>query len=64
LQLFRDGLLSQVELLVSAQGGEILIEWEYATVIHRDSPLTQAIAHELGLTQVQIQFMFEQAALL
>jgi hypothetical protein len=63
LQLFKEGLLSQVESLVSAHGGEIQIEWEYATVIQRDSPLTQAIAHELELSHAQIQFMFEQAAL-
>lgn len=64
LQLFKDGLLSQVESLVAIQGGEIQIEWEYATIIERDSPLTQAIAHELRLSQEQIQVMFDQAALL
>lgn len=64
LLLYQDGLLDQVEQLVASQGGAVQIEWEYATIIERDSALTQAIAAELQLTPEQIQDMFTRASVL
>lgn len=64
LVLFQDGLLAKVESLVISQGGATQIEWEYAIVIDRDSPLTQSIASELGLSPEQIQSMFDRASVL
>ena len=38
------------------------IEWEYATVIDRNSPLVQSLAAGLNLTDAQLDDLFTQAA--
>ena len=38
------------------------IEWEYATVIERNSPLVQSLAAGLGLTAPAIDALFEAAS--
>lgn len=62
LALHAAGLLGQVETAVTAIGGATQIEWEYATVIERASPLLAAISGGLGLTAEQVDALFIQAA--
>lgn len=38
------------------------IEWEYATVIERNSPLVTSLAAGLGLTAADIDALFEAAS--
>ena len=38
------------------------IEWEYATVIERNSPLVTSLAAGLGLTAAGIDALFEAAS--
>lgn len=40
------------------------IEWEYASEVRRDAPLIAAIGSALGLTEDQIDDLFEAAAVL
>jgi hypothetical protein len=56
------GLYEQAEALVQAQGGIALAAWEYSATVHRRSPLVAALAKQLGLTEDQIDAMFEQAS--
>ena len=62
LALLAAGLLPQVEAAVSAAGGAVAIEWEYATEIERASPLVASIGAALGLTGVAIDALFIDAA--
>ena len=61
LQLLDDGLLDEVETLVS-QDRKWQIEWEYANEVERTSPLIEAIKSSLGLTDEQIDTMFIEAS--
>jgi len=38
------------------------VAWEYATEVRRDSPMVQAMAQQLGLTDEQVDDLFRQAA--
>ena len=62
LALLAAGLLDQVEAAVATAGGSVRIEWEYATVNERASPLLAAIAGALGLTDAQVDALFIAAA--
>jgi hypothetical protein len=62
LELYRRNLLDQVQALIEASGGEAQIEWEYATLVYRDSPLVTALSEGLNLTISQVDQMFEDAA--
>lgn len=66
LALHAAGLLAQVEAAVAGAGGATQIEWEYATIIERASPLLAAIAGPggLDLTAEQVDALFLQAATL
>jgi hypothetical protein len=64
LALFAAGILDQVEAAVDAAGGAVKISWEYATQINRHDPLIESIGPTLGLTDDQIDLIFNQAATL
>lgn len=60
--LINAGLYDTVDAAMQQAGGVNLIAWEYATEVRRDSPLVQAMAAELGLTNEQVDNLFRQAA--
>jgi hypothetical protein len=64
LQLLSTGLLDDVETLITQADKAVQIEWEYATVVYRDSPLVESIASNLNLTAEQVNTMFSEASLL
>ena len=61
LQLLEDGLLDEVELLVSSDK-KSQIEWEYASSVERQSPLIELIGVQLKLTDEQLDTMFIKAS--
>jgi hypothetical protein len=58
------GLLDNVELAVAGADRAVQIEWEYATVVYRDSPLVESITSNLNLAAEQVNTMFSEASLL
>ena len=64
LELFDRGLLQQVQSIVDLQGGAVEIEWEYATIVDRQSPLVAALASNLTppLTEEQVDELFQEAS--
>lgn len=64
LALLSAGLLSAVESAIAQEGGDVAIEWEYASTIERASPLVASIASSLGLTETQLDELFAQASTL
>lgn len=67
LVLLQNGLLDAAETAINAIEDEAvrqasMIEWEYASVIKRDSPTLQQLAPALGLTEDQLDDLFIQAA--
>ena len=56
------GLYETVDAAMQQAGGVNLIAWEYATEVRRDSPMVQAMAQQLGLTDEQVDQLFRQAA--
>jgi len=64
LVLNNAGLLQQVEAAVAAADVSTQIEWEYAVELRRDWPTLTAMAAALGLTDVQLDDLFVQAATL
>jgi len=61
LELYRRNLLDQVQALIEASGGEAQIEWEYATLVYRNSPLVTALSEGLDLTENEVDLMFKEA---
>ena len=61
LQLLEVGLLDDVEALV-ALDRKSQIEWEYASEVYRQSPLTESVKDGLNLTDTQIDNMFVKAS--
>lgn len=62
LALHRTGFLSSINTMLAQPGNEeALIEWEYATVVQKNSPLLSTLASQLGLTRVQIDELFALA---
>jgi len=61
LYLHQNGLLDQIETMI-AQDKAYEIEWEYATAIERNNPLTQAMITELGLSAAETDAMFVEAS--
>ena len=61
LQLLEDGLLDEVELLVS-KDRKSQIEWEYANEVYRQSPLIDLVKETISLTDEQIDDMFLSAS--
>ena len=69
LALLGVGLLDDVDAAIAAipdpaQRKAAQIEWEYATVIERNSPLVQSLAAGLGLTAADIDDLLTLAATL
>jgi len=64
LQLLAVGLLDAVEDIVAQADKSIQIEWEYATIVYKSSPLIESFASQLNLTSEQVDEMFRQALLL
>ena len=67
LALLGAGLLDDVHAAITAIPDPVPrkaaeIEWEYATVIERSSPLVQSLAAGLGLTAADIDALFEAAS--
>jgi hypothetical protein len=62
LQLLDSGLLDDVDAAVSQADRAVQIEWEYATVVDRNSPLVTAIGTSLGLDEADIDQLFVEAA--
>lgn len=60
--LLTAGLLDQVETAVASSNAEVRIAWEYGISVERNSPLTEALGKSLGLSDVQIDQLFIQAA--
>lgn len=62
LALLQFGLLSTVDNLIAnmpgVQGRAARIEWEYASVINRTSPLVNSMIPVLGLTEQQLDNLF------
>ena len=68
LALLQTGLLDDVESAIAAMTGDegraAQINWEYATVLKRNDALVGAIATGLGLTEADLDELFELAATL
>lgn len=64
LELLARGLLDDVEGMIAQAPRDVQIEWEYATVIERFSPLVSAIASNMTppLSDDQIDAMFLEAS--
>ncbi len=67
LALLGIGLLDDVDAAIAAipdpvQRKAAQIEWEYAAVIERNSPLVTSLAAGLGLTAADIEALFEAAS--
>jgi hypothetical protein len=62
LLLLQQGLLSQVESMIAQQDEATRITWEYAIEFRRDDPLLNQLAHNLGLTDAEIDQFFITAA--
>lgn len=62
LALMAAGLLDDVEAMIVQADRAVKIDWEYATVVDRSSPLVAAIGSALGLTNEQIDALFADAA--
>lgn len=64
LALLGAGLLGMVETTIADAGPAAKIEWEYAQEVQRSAGLVPAMATALGMTDVQIDSLFTQAATL
>lgn len=64
LALLQVGLLDQIQAAIEQIGGAAAIEWEYATVIQKSSPLVSALSASLGLSSTQVDDLFQLASTL
>lgn len=64
LYLHQAGLTDQVESIISGLDEAAQIEWQYATTVEIDWPIVQFIRNQLGLSDEQMQVMFNEAGLL
>lgn len=62
LALLNAGLLEAVDAYVATLPKAAQVEWEYANEIRRDHALLTQAASALGLTEAQIDALFEAAA--
>jgi hypothetical protein len=62
LALLQAGLLDTVEASISELGAEAAIEWNFASVVTRDSPLLSSIATTAGLSEQAVDDLFAAAA--
>jgi hypothetical protein len=61
LALSQQGLLATVQSNIEALPEESQIEWEYAAVVERNSPLVASLGAALGLTETQLDDLFKLA---
>jgi len=65
IQLSRSGLYDSVVTTVNTSDNpELKIAWEVATSFERNSPFILALQPELGLTDAQVDDLFQQASLI
>ena len=65
IQLTRAGLYdSVVNTINTSDNPELKIAWEVATSFERNSPFILALQPELGLTDAQVDDLFQQASLI
>ena len=64
LALLAAELLDDVEAMIVQADRAVQIEWEYATVVDRNSALVTTIGEQLALSSRQIDQLFAQAAIL
>lgn len=62
LALLAADLLDDVEAAITQADRAVKIEWEYATVVDRASPLVASISSSLGLSNAEIDALFVNAA--
>lgn len=62
LQLLASGLLDDVDAMVLQADRAVRIDWEYATVVDRSSPLVESIGLSLGLSNDDIDNLFTEAS--
>lgn len=62
LALLAADLLDDVEAMMTQADRAVQIEWEYATVVDRASPLVASISSSLGLSNAEIDALFVNAA--
>ena len=62
LYLHQAGLTEQVESIISGLDEAAQIEWQYAATVDINSPIVQLMCAELGLTDEQVQEMFDEAS--
>lgn len=60
LVLLNNGLLEQVESMIAQSTDAVKIEWEFRTEYRRTNPLLLQMAAALGLTDEQLDTMFEE----
>lgn len=68
LALLQHGLLASVETAIDAmdspQKEAARIEWDYSSEVHRNKQFVTVLASALGLTETQLDDLFELAATL
>lgn len=64
LYLQQEGMLEQVDALISTLDTAAQIEWQYAATVEIDWPIVQFVRNQLGLSDDQVQTMFNEAATL
>ena len=62
LALLRAGLLASVDAAVAARSDAARIEWEYAAIVDRNSPLVASLSAALAMTQAQLDSLFTEAS--
>lgn len=62
LLLLQQGLLDQVEIIISQQDRATQITWEFAIEFRRDDPLLNNLAQQLNLTEEQVDQFFIAAS--
>jgi hypothetical protein len=60
--LRRQDMMTSVETWLATQDAATNEQWDYASVIERDSPVIAAAATALGLTSAQVDALFIAAA--
>ena len=62
LALLSAGLLDDVEVVIAAAGRAAQLEWEYAAVVDRSNLAVAIVQQQQGMTDVQIDDLFREAA--
>jgi hypothetical protein len=62
LALLAAGKLDAVDGLIAAQARAVRVVWATSPTVERSNPLVASIGTSLGLTDAQIDALFEQAA--